>query len=188
MLEIRKSTFSKSYENSFFRDFSRHLFNAFNERKINGLLLGSPFCEAEERLQIDALLITKNVVCIIDFKNFSGEINLPAKDNFEHGLWTTDNGEPIKGGNSANPFVQLKLQRKRFYDVCQRHVIKNLAKEDLFNPGRTIRIVCFQGEIKLNGSIPGAESNTFSILDRVTFLEKIRSRWRSRNFRSGRHP
>ena len=173
MLEIRKSTFSKSYENSFFRDFSRHLFNAFKERNINGLLLGSPFCEAEERLQIDALLITKNVVCIIDFKNFSGEINLPAEGNFEHGLWTDGNGEPIKGGNSTNPFVQLKLQRTRFYDVCQKHIIKNLSQGDLFNPGRTIRIVCFQGEIKLNGIIPGSESNTFSILDRVTFLEKI---------------
>lgn len=52
MLEVRKSTFSKSYENTFFREFSRRLFNLFKEKNISGLLIGSPFCEADGRLQI----------------------------------------------------------------------------------------------------------------------------------------
>ncbi|MGZ4011345.1 MAG: hypothetical protein ACXVLF_10370, partial [Flavisolibacter sp.] len=66
MLEVRKNTFSKSYENSFFREFSRHLSRSFKDRSLNGVLIGSPLCETDERLQIDALLITQNVVCIID--------------------------------------------------------------------------------------------------------------------------
>ena len=68
MLEIRKNTFARSYENAFFRDFSRELSKRFEEKGFNGLLLGSPFCEVEERLQIDALLITTYAICIIDFK------------------------------------------------------------------------------------------------------------------------
>jgi hypothetical protein len=67
MLEIRKNTFSKNYENTFFREFSRHLFNSFKEKNLLGMLIGSPLCQVDERLQIDALLITPSVVCIVDF-------------------------------------------------------------------------------------------------------------------------
>ncbi len=58
MLEVRKNTFARSYENAFFREFSRELSQRFEEKGFHGLLLGSPFCEVEERLQIDGLLVT----------------------------------------------------------------------------------------------------------------------------------
>ena len=58
MLEVRKNTFSKNYENTFFREFARHLHKSFVDNGRSGLLIGSPLCEVEERLQIDALLIT----------------------------------------------------------------------------------------------------------------------------------
>ena len=77
MLEVRKNTFVRKYENSCFREFSRHLSKVFDEKGVSGLLIGSPVCEPDERLQIDALLITEQVICIIDFKNFNGKINLP---------------------------------------------------------------------------------------------------------------
>ena len=72
MLEVRKNIYTRNYENIFFREFARHLNKAFADKNRSGLLIGSPFCEEDERLQIDALLITDHVVCIIDFKNFSG--------------------------------------------------------------------------------------------------------------------
>ena len=173
MLEIRKNTFSKSYENTFFREFSKHLYNSFKEKNLTGVLLGSPLCEADERLQIDALLITPSVVCIIDFKNFKDKVNLPSERDFEIGLWTTEAGEQIRGGNSINPYVQLKIQRKRFYDVCQKSVLRFLARGDAFNPARVVRVICFQGEIQLQGSIPATETNTFFIIDKVNFVERI---------------
>lgn len=173
MLEVRKNTFSKNYENSFFREFSRHLYKLFKEKNLNGVLIGSPLCEVDERLQIDALLITQSVVCIIDFKNFRGKITLPSEKNFEFGLWTTESGEQIRGGNSINPFIQLKNQRKRFYDVSKKSILINISKGDIFNPARVIRVVCFQNEIHLDGKIPGNEANTFFILDKANFLEGI---------------
>lgn len=173
MLEVRKSTFSKSYENTFFRDFSCRLYNLFKEKNLSGLLIGSPVCEVDGRLQIDALLITSNVVCIIDFKNFQGKIMLPDVGDFEYGLWQTESEEQIKGGNSKNPFIQLKTQRKRFYDVTQKAIIRNLSSKDTFDPARVIRVVCFQGEIELQGTIPGSESNTFFIFDKSNFVEGI---------------
>lgn len=57
MLEVRKNTFARSYENTFFREFARALSQRFDDKGFDGLLLGSPFCEVEEKLQIDALLI-----------------------------------------------------------------------------------------------------------------------------------
>jgi len=173
MLEVRKNTFSKNYENSFFREFSRQLYNSFETRNWSGVLIGSPLCEVDERLQIDALLITPNVVCIIDFKNFNGKIKLPAEKDFEFGLWTTEKGEQIKGGSSINPFIQLKNQKRRFIEVSDKHIKRNLAKQDRFNPTHVVRIVCFQQEVEIIGKIPAKESLNFFILDKRTFVEKI---------------
>lgn len=119
------------------------------------------------------MLITPSVVCIIDFKNFRGKIKLPSEKNFEFGLWTTESGEQIRGGNSINPFVQLKNQRKRFYDVSKKSILINLSKGNIFNPARVIRVVWYQDEIQLDGKIPGNEANTFFILDKANFLEGI---------------
>jgi hypothetical protein len=173
MLEVRKNTFLRNYENSFFRDFSRSLFNSFKERNIEGILIGSPFCEIDERLQIDALLITDHVVCIIDFKNFSGKVNLPNERNFEMGSWTNATGAQIKGGSSINPFVQLKNQKRRFSEVYNKHIQKNLHTDDIFNPNHTVRIICFQEETELNGKIPSNEALNFFIIDKLNFLEGL---------------
>jgi hypothetical protein len=173
MLEVRKNTYSKNYENTFFREFARHLHKSFTDNGRSGLLIGSPFCEAEERLQIDALLITDHVVCIIDFKNFSGKINLPTERNFEMGIWTNETGDQIKGGSSVNPFIQLKNQKRRFSEVYNRCIKKDLNSGDIFNPNHTVRIICFQEETELNGRIPSNEALNFFIIDKINFLEKL---------------
>jgi hypothetical protein len=173
VLEVRKNTYSKNYENIFFREFARHLYKSFSIHGRSGLLLGSPVCEADERLQIDALLITEQVVCIIDFKNFSGKINLPNEENFEMGMWTNVNGDQIKGGSSINPFIQLKNQKRRFSEVYKKHIQNQLHTGDTFNPHHTIRIICFQEEIELDGKIPSKEALNFFILDKINFLEGL---------------
>lgn len=173
MLEVRKNTFSKNYENTFFREFARHLHKSFVDNGRSGLLIGSPFCEVDERLQIDALLITDQVVCIIDFKNFGGKVNLPNEINFEMGIWTNATGDQIKGGSSINPFIQLKNQKRRFSEVYNRHIQKDLKTGDIFNPYHTVRIICFQEETELNGRIPPNEALNFFILDKINFLEGL---------------
>ena len=121
MLEIRKGTATKNYENTFFREFAENLKNLFDKYSLDGLLIANSECESENRLQIDALLVTPKVVCIIDFKNFGGKITLPknAKSEFEFGKWTNENGEFVKGGSSINPFVQLRNQKDRFIKVVK---------------------------------------------------------------------
>ena len=173
MLEVRKNTFSKNYENTFFREFARHLHKSFVDNGRSGLLIGSPLCEVEERLQIDALLITDQVVCIIDFKNFSGKINLPNESNFENGIWTNSAGDQIKGGSSINPFIQLKRQKTRFSEVFHNHIAKNLVERDVLDCRHIVSVVCFQKEIELNREIPNTKELAFWIIDRLNFVEKI---------------
>ena len=172
MLEIRKSSFARNYENSFFREFSQNLSELFESKKMDGVLIGSPICEIDERLQIDALLITKNVVCIIDFKNYGGDLHLPIKDNFDYGKWLI-NGEQVKGGSTINPFIQLKNQKERLIKVFENHLKKSLPANDLFNPFHILRIVCFQRDIALIGSIPSKEELNFFIFGKNNYLESI---------------
>jgi hypothetical protein len=176
MLEIRKGTSAKSYENTFFREFSENLKNMFEKYSTSGLLIANSECEAGKRLQIDALLITEKAVCIIDFKNFSGKIILPenTKSDFEFGIWKNENGDIIKGGSYINPFIQLKNQKNRFINVIERNLIPKLPISDKFNPFHTIKTVCFQKPIELIGLIPSKEELNFFILDKNNYLEKIR--------------
>ena len=176
MLEIRKGTASKNYENTFFREFAENLKNLFDKYSLDGLLIANSECETEKRLQIDALLVTQNAVCIIDFKNFDGKITLPknAKSEFEFGRWVNQKGDIIKGGSSINPFVQLKNQKEKFIRVFDKSIKNRLSKTDLFNPFHTVRAVCFQKEIELIGSIPSKEELNFFIIDKSNYLEKIR--------------
>lgn len=173
MLEIRKNTFSRSYENSFFREFSRHLYKSFKDKNLTGVLFGSPKCIVDGRLQIDALLITPNVVCIIDFKNFGGKITLPDEKNFENGLWKNETGEQIKGGSFINPFMQLKNQKRRFIDVYNKKIQSEIKHPNVFNPLHIVRVVCFQEKIDLIGKIPSIESLNFFILNKANFIEGI---------------
>lgn len=176
MLEIRKGSASKNYENSFFREFAENLKNLFDKYSLDGLLIANSECEAEKRLQIDALLITEKAVCIIDFKNFGGKITLPknAKFEFDFGKWTNEKGEIIKGGSTINPFIQLKNQKDRFIKVVENQVLDRLPTSDCFNPYHTVRTVCFQKPIELIGSIPPKEELNFFIIDKSNYLEKIK--------------
>ncbi|OCB71213.1 hypothetical protein B0A79_22740 [Flavobacterium piscis] len=176
MLEIRKGTATKNYENTFFREFADNLKKMFDKYSLDGLLIANSECEAEKRLQIDALLVTEKAVLIIDFKNFGGKITLPknAKSEFDFGKWTNKNGEQIKGGSSINPFIQLKTQKERFIKVVEKQILKKLSPSDSFNAYHTVRAVCFQKPIELIGKIPSNEELNFFIFDKNTYLETIK--------------
>jgi hypothetical protein len=176
MLEIRKGTATKNYENTFFREFADNLKKMFDKYSLDGLLIANSECEAEKRLQIDALLVTEKAVLIIDFKNFGGKITLPknAKSEFDFGKWTNESGEQIKGGSSINPFIQLKTQKERFIKVVEKQILTKLSQSDSFNAFHTVRAVCFQKPIELIGKIPSNEELNFLIFDKNTYLETIK--------------
>ncbi len=182
MLEIRRGKAVRHYENSFFREFAKNLKNMFDKYNLDGLLIANPECTVDERLQIDTLLITKHVVCIIDFKNFGGKIILPTEDDFFNGIWTNENGERIKGGSSINPYKQLHIQKKKFQNnkdkkivgIYEKFIKDNIAEGDSFEPRHILKMVCFQKNITLEGEIPSRNQIDFFITSKENYLEQIK--------------
>ena len=177
MLEIRRGIATRSYENSFFREFAHNLSKMFERYSIDGILIASSECEASPNLKIDVLLVTRQTVCIIDFKNFGGEIILPTNDNdFAEGKWVTNLGDIIKGGSHINPYKQLYQQKKAFTWVFHNSHLKNDIKlyEDRFNPSHVKKIVCFQKPITLINSIPDKYEIDFFITDTDRYLETLK--------------
>ena len=104
----------------------------FEKYNWDGLLIANSECQEESRLQIDALLIAKNCICIIDFKNFEGDVILPHNDhNFSEGQWVTDKKVLIKGGSSINPYKQLFIQKRRFSWVYHNFIKKEFTRKIL---------------------------------------------------------
>ena len=85
MLQIYKGEANRSHENTFFRYFATKLVALFERNSMDGVLFGMPKSLIWDDLQIDALLITKNTITIIDFKDYAGEVILPNEDLFKYG-------------------------------------------------------------------------------------------------------
>ena len=173
MLEVRRGLSARSYENTFFREFAKNLSDLFNKYNLEGVLIGNSKCVHSENLKIDALLVVKNTVCIIDFKNFGGTIKLPESDSFATEAWTNESSDMIKGGSHINPYKQLFQQKKALTWVYHNSKLKtDLGKR--FNPSHTKKIVCFHNHITLNGSIPLKDEIDFFIADKDNYLEIIK--------------
>jgi hypothetical protein len=178
MLEIRRgSTAVRSYENTFFREFSKNLNTLFDEYSIDGLLIGNSECEISESLKIDCLLITTNAILLIDFKNYGGDIILPKSDSdFSEGKWVTRNEDVVKGGSHINPYKQLFQQKKAFTWVFYNSEIESviLKNNEKLNPSHVKKVVCFQRPVSLIGHIPGRDEIDFFITDSAGYLETIK--------------
>jgi hypothetical protein len=177
MLEIRRGTATRSYENTFFREFAKNLEMLFDKYSIDGLLVANSMCEVSPNLQIDSLLITESAICLIDLKNFGGDIIIPQPDqNFPDGEWVTLEGERIKGGSHINPYKQLFQQKKAFTWVFHNSELKTsiISNKEKLNPSHVKKIVCFQKPINLKGGIPGRDEIDFFITDSERYLETIK--------------
>ena len=173
MLEVRRGLSVRSYENTFFREFAKNLSDLFNKYNLEGVLIGNSQCVHSENLQIDALLVINNTVCIIDFKNFGGTIKLPKSDSFATEAWTNESNDMIKGGSHINPYKQLFQQKKALTWVYHNSKLKtDLGKR--FNPSHTKKIVCFHNPIVLNGNIPPKDEIDFFIAHKENYLEIIK--------------
>jgi TATA-binding-like protein domain of the TOTE conflict systems/Nuclease-related domain len=177
MLEIRRGTAARNYENSFFREFAENLEKFFDKYSIDGLLIANSVCEISPNLQIDSLLITNSAVCLIDFKNFGEDIILPNNDmDFPDGQWVTKKGTRIKGGSHINPYKQLTQQKRAFGWVFHNSTLKASINDnnEKLNPSHANKIVCFHKPINLIGKIPGRDEIDFKIADSESYLETIK--------------
>ena len=99
---FRGSAFNHSHENKAFNDLFDLLQAHWSKRDEPLFLFGNFFVGGKE---LDALVVKRNAIIVIDFKNYGGEVKFS-----ENNRWTCD-GIPVKGGNSINPFQQLRSNK-----------------------------------------------------------------------------
>lgn len=164
----KASEANRQYENSFFRVFQATLRNLFEQQGLDGVLIGYPKVFGDDALKPDCVLVTKNRVVIVDFKNYADmEIYLPSEAEFESSAWRTSAGVVVKGGSdlNANPFAQLKKQRARLENLVGRRL-----NEDAGGVGC---VVLFQGDVTIKGEVPRRHGNWFAVADEFNFGDVI---------------
>lgn len=173
-LYIFKNKFDYVHENTFFRQMAIDLQNKYKDSAENVYLIGNPeIIDADgNRIAPDALFFTPKSFIIIDFKNYSGEIKLPALESFEFENWYHGSGM-IKGGSQGNPYLQLRNNREKIKDYLSYHKSAFLSKGSQFDYKHIDCIVCFLKGINLIGEIPEKYQNWFFIKDKYSILSSL---------------
>ncbi len=162
----KASAASRQYENVFFRSFQANLKAYFEQRHLDGVLIGFSEVPDSKNLWPDCILIAENRILIIDFKNFKDvEVRLPVSERFESDEWRTNVGKVVRGGGSINPFAQLKKQREKLESL-----LGSRSNDDVGGIGC---LVVFHGDITLYGFIPGQYKAWFAVADGFSYLNTI---------------
>lgn len=151
------SRFVTTQENQIFDE----LFNRLSEELNNSdeliLLLGNFFYNSRD---IDAMLIKRDAIIVIDFKDYSGKLNFS-----ENSIWTIGN-VTVKGGSFINPFMQVRSSKslmanffKENLDIIFASAKKTISFNDVFG------LILFHREIELIRPLPGEVKKWFFITD-----------------------
>lgn len=117
-----------THENTQFRRVAKMLKSIFENRKLNGILIGNPYNELFARFRADAILYYDNGFIIIDFKEYSGTLIIPKDEtDFRENMWFLEQPDKqriqVKGGSYINPFKQLFQYRKVFQEIVKSNVL-----------------------------------------------------------------
>ncbi len=157
---FRGRPFEHTHENRAFND----LFDALLQHCIatgqDWYLIGNFFVGSRE---LDAMVIKPNALIIIDFKEFSGDLQFS-----EEGPWLISSAETgdsvtVKGGASINPLRQLRLNKSAMLDFLSR----NLGElSPICNWRHMAALVAFQGKVEFDRQqLPGSIKPWFHISD-----------------------
>lgn len=95
----RTQPYATTHENRIFDALLNELKKVWGDSEDLVLLLGNFHCQGSE---IDAAVLKKDSITVIDFKDYGGLIKFS-----ENGRWLAGEIE-IKGGSKPNPFIQVK--------------------------------------------------------------------------------
>ncbi|MBM2813822.1 MAG: nuclease-like protein [Ignavibacteria bacterium] len=135
----KSKEFEDTYENLLFEELYNELGPLYESRPDNVFLIGNFSCQ--EKL-IDAVLIKKNAIIILEFKNHGGAISF-ENNNLETGVWRTD-GKEIKCGQAyMNPYRQVASYKTALGDT-----LKQTYSVDSVNTYQSHGIVLFNRNVE----------------------------------------
>lgn len=151
---FRGRAFNHSHENQAFNALHDVLQAEWDERDDQLYLFGNFFVAGKE---FDALIVKNNAIIVIDFKNFGGELKFSEND-----YWYC-NDVVVKGGNSRNPFLQLRSNKFALLNYIKSGHIEIQSKPNL---GHIAGLVMFHQPIEIDDTqIPQQIRSWFHICD-----------------------
>lgn len=159
---FRGSAFNHSHENKAFNDLHDLLEQYCSEQDHSLYLFGNFFVNGRE---LDALIIKRNAIIVIDFKNYGGEVKFS-----ENNRWTCDN-IPVKGGNSINPYQQLRTNKFALMEYLNSDRISLKSSPNL---GHIAALTLFQQPIHFDEfQVPAKTRSWFHVNDMLHAIRTI---------------
>ena len=132
-------------ENKVFDELLEKLSERWQDSDDLVAVLGNFFCNGSE---IDAAIIKKDSITVVDFKNYGGRVTFSEND-----YWYADEIR-VRGGNKLNPFQQIRDNKYALLNYLQdRPSVINPDKN--VNYGHISGIVVFHRPIEFDQSMIG---------------------------------
>lgn len=109
----RATPFSHAHENHAFNHLHDLLLSYWGEQDEPLHLLGNFYVDGNE---IDALVIKRNAIIVIDFKDYGGNLTFS-----ENGRWRID-GKEVRGGNKTNPYQQIRDNKFQLLNYLKNQI------------------------------------------------------------------
>jgi hypothetical protein len=157
----RAAPFSHAHENRIFNQLHDILFAHWGEQDEPLHLLGNFYVDGAE---IDALVLKRNAIIVIDFKDYGGRLKFS-----ENSKWTTD-GNTVRGGNKTNPYQQIRDNKFQLLNYLDSRVQFQSSP----NLGHIAGLCLFHQTIEFDGAtLPHNISRWFHIADITTAIRTV---------------
>ena len=154
----RATPFSHAHENRAFNQLHDLLQMHWREQDEPLHLLGNFYVDGRE---IDALIIKRNALIVIDFKDYGGALTFS-----ENGRWKID-GKEVRGGNKTNPYQQIRDNKYHLLNYLKNQ-IKFQSSPEL---GHISGLCLFHQTIKFDATtLPHTVSRWFHIADMLSVI------------------
>lgn len=159
----RTQAYEHTHENEIFNEFLKKLEAEWEDSEDLVLLFGNFYCQNTE---IDAAVLKKKSITVIDFKNYGGEISFS-----ENGPWLADGEIEVKGGSKTNPFIQIRDNRRDFLKTLQKIKWPSGRQPDLTHISG---LVLFHQPITFDkNQLPGKIKPWFHVVDFDHVINKL---------------
>ena len=149
----RATSFSHAHENHVFNQLHDLLQQHWSEQDEPLHLLGNFYIDGAE---VDALIIKRNAIIVIDFKDYGGTLAFS-----ENGRWLM-NGTEVRGGNKRNPYQQIRDNKFQLLNYLNNQV----SFQSSPNLGHIAGMCLFHQNIEFDGeNLPHNISRWFHIAD-----------------------
>lgn len=158
----RTQAYSTTHENRIFDALLNQLEEVWGESEETVILLGNFYCQGAE---VDAAVLKKNSITIIDFKDYGGAIRFS-----ENGRWLADEIE-VKGGSRPNPFIQVRENKFALLNVLKQI---SFPLDNKPNLGHISGLVLFHKPITFNEhNLPPDINRWFHVVDFDHIVERL---------------